>query len=202
MHAARKMSYNEFQISAWYPSGLRERSAKPLFAGSNPAHAYRFVKKIAALVLFCALGNAWGAGSSTIQNGSTVKFLYVLTVEGKVADKSVNRVPMTYVQGAGQIVPGLEEGLKGAKAGDKKHVRVPPGKGYGHIDADLMQKIPKKSIKNGSKLKIGDKVNGQIQGREVKAVIAGSDTKHFYLDLNHPLAGKTLEFDIEVIEVK
>lgn len=109
---------------------------------------------------------------------------------------------MTYVQGAGQIVPGLEEGLKGAKTGDKKHVVVPPGKGYGHTDADLVQVVPKKSIKNSSKLKIGSVVTGQIQGRAVRAVIAGTDAKNFFLDLNHPLAGKTLEFDIQIIDVK
>ena len=159
------------------------------------------MKIITAVVLFCALGNAWGAGG-VIQNGSTVTLHYVLTVEGRIADKSTDGAPMTYVQGSGQIVPGLEEALMGAKAGDKKHVKLSPGKGYGYVDGDLMQKVPKKSIKNGSKLKIGSVVNGQIQGRTVRAVIAGMDKKNFYLDLNHPLAGKVLEFDIEIIDVK
>ncbi len=145
--------------------------------------------------------NAW-AGSSTVHHGSTVSLHYTLTVDQKVVDSSVGRSPLTYIQGSSQIVTGLEEQLAGLKKGDKRRITVSPDKGYGPIFPDAYQNVPRKSIPNSKKLKVGDVVTGQFEGGPVRATILDLDKKNVALNLNHPLAGKTLEFDVEVVNVK
>ncbi len=159
-----------------------------------------FKRTVWISVLFCALGTVYGAGTSEIPSGSTVTFNYVLKVHDRIIDQSRNG-PMRYVQGSGQIVPGLEDALKYSKAGDKLHVTVPPEKGYGPVNSSLYQNVPKKSFKDYSKLKTGSVVSGQYNGIPVRATIMGIDKKNFILDLNHPLAGETLQFDIEVVRI-
>ena len=127
---------------------------------------------------------------------------YTLTVDSKVVDSSQGREPLTYVQGAGQIIPGLEEKMKGLKKGNKKRITVSPGNGYGFVNPDAYQNVSRKSFKNIKELKIGTIVNGQMKGRPVQAKVISIDKENVILDLNHPLAGKTLQFDIEVLEIK
>ena len=137
-----------------------------------------------------------------IQNGSTVTIHYTLNVDNKVVDSAIGRNSLTYVQGSGQIIPGLEEQLKDLKQGDKKHITLLPNKGYGPIDSEAFQNVPRKSFRNLKSLKIGGVVTGRYQGKPVQATILAIDKKNVVLDLNHPLAGKTLEFDVEVLEIK
>lgn len=153
-------------------------------------------------VLLFAWGHARAQGNFNVQDGSTVSIHYALTVEGRIVDQSKGRGPLRYVQGAGQIIPGLEEELRKAKVGDKKRVVVQAGKGYGQVNPDLYQTVPKKSFKDRSKLKPGSVVTGQFNGGPVHATIVGMDDKSFFLDLNHPLAGKTLQFDVEVVDIQ
>lgn len=142
------------------------------------------------------------SAANLIQNGSTVTIHYTLTVENKVVDSSVGKTPLVYVQGSGQIIPGLEEKLAGAKPGDKKRVTVPPEKGYGPVNPDAFQNVPKKSFHNYKNLKVGSLVTGNLGGRPVHATVMMMDDKNVVLDLNHPLAGKTLQFDVQVVDVK
>lgn len=137
-----------------------------------------------------------------VQNGSTVTIHYTLTVDHKVVDSSIGKKPLIYVQGLGQIIPGMEEQLKDLKQGDKKHITVPFNKGYGPINSEAFQNVPRKSFKNSKFLKVGGIVTGQYKGNPVEATIIAIDKKNVILDLNHPLAGKTLDFDVEVMEIK
>ncbi|MBI2118809.1 MAG: peptidylprolyl isomerase [Elusimicrobia bacterium] len=137
-----------------------------------------------------------------VQNGSTVAIHYTLTVDHKVVDSSIGKKPLIYVQGLGQIIPGMEEQLKDLKQGDKKHITIPAEKGYGPINSEAFQNVPRKSFKNSKFLKVGAIVTGRYKGNPVQATIIGIDKKNVILDLNHPLAGKTLEFDVEVMEIK
>lgn len=136
-----------------------------------------------------------------IKDKSTVKFHYTLTVDGEKVDSSRGREPLTYVHGEGQIVPGLERELEGLTPGDSKTVEVAPDDGYGPHRAEGMHEVPKEAFSDASELKPGDRVSGQAQGQafEARVTAVGEDT--ISLDLNHPLAGKTLEFEVEIVEV-
>jgi FKBP-type peptidyl-prolyl cis-trans isomerase SlyD len=153
---------------------------------------------ISSLVLFNFIGCK---KTSVIEKGLAVKINYTLTVDGKVVDTSEGRGPLAYVQGSGQIIPGLEEQMVGLKVGDKKQVVVPPEKAYGQLDPKALQKVPLKAFGKTDGLKIGMTVTGQNGPNRMQAKVVAIDKKEVTLDINHPLAGKTLTFDIEVVEI-
>ena len=154
------------------------------------------------VVAFC-YGEVWSEQAlPIIRNGSTVAMHYTLTVDGRVVDSSVGKNPLTYVQGTGQIIPGLEEQMQGMKKGEKKQVTVKPDKGYGPIDPDAFQVVGKKSVPNWKNVKVGAVLTGKKDGHSLQARVVAIDGDSFTLDLNHPLAGKVLQFDIQVVSVK
>ncbi|MBI4051673.1 MAG: peptidylprolyl isomerase [Elusimicrobia bacterium] len=137
-----------------------------------------------------------------IESGSTVKIHYTLTVDGSILDTSSGKEPLVYVQGAGQIIPGLEEQLKGMHTGDKAKVTISPEKGYGSIDPKAFQKVPKKAFGNQKELRVGSVVRGQQGGQQFQAVVSAVGDQDITLNLNHPLAGKTLDFEVEVVDIQ
>ena len=136
-----------------------------------------------------------------IKKDAKVTLHYTLTVEGEVVDSSDGKEPFTYQHGAGEIVPGLEEALEGMKEGDKKTISVLPEKGYGPANPEAMQKVPKTSFQGGGELAVGEMVLGQAGGHEFQARIISMTDEEVTLDLNHPMAGKTLEFQVEIVAV-
>ena len=154
----------------------------------------------AAALALGACGKA--SGPAAVTKGAAVRLNYTLSVDGRVVETSVGKEPLNYVQGSGQLMPGLEDQLEGLKAGDKKEVTVPPEKGYGLVDPAAVQKVPKAAFPNLKDLKPGVIVGGQAGGRPFKAVVKSVGDKDVTLDMNHPLAGKTLVFDVEVLDVK
>ena len=164
----------------------------------NLSKTFQRLALLALLTAFIA-----GCGKPKIQNGSTVSIHYTLTVDGQVVESSWGKEPLTFVQGSRQVMPGLEEQLAGLKQGDRRQIVVAPEKGYGPVNPQAVQKVPKKSFKDAATLKVGGVVNGQTgDGRPFRAVIVAMDAKDVTLDLNHPLAGKTLQFSVEVMDVK
>ena len=137
-----------------------------------------------------------------IKNGSKVAIHYTLTVGGKVEDTSNGRSPLEYTQGAGQIIKGLEKALEGLKAGDKKSVDIPAKDAYGEVIAEAKRRIPKTAVNNADKLKVGDIVGASNGNQSFRAVISAITENEVELDFNHPLAGKELHFDVEVVSVK
>ncbi len=135
-----------------------------------------------------------------IVKGSKVAIHYTLTVDGSVVDSSRSREPLSYVQGEGQLVPGVEAGLAGA--GDKRRLSVPPAEGYGESRAELILKAPKQAVAHLEGLAVGAVVRGEGPQGEFRAFVREIGETEVTLDLNHPLAGKTLEFDIEVVSVE
>jgi len=139
---------------------------------------------------------------SVIQEGSFVSIEYTLTDDsGSVLDTNVGKEPLTYIQGAGQIVKGLERELQGLKVGDQKKVAVQPEDGYGQPDENAFQEIPRDRIpaeaqKPGAMLvtKAPDGRTAQIRVHQVK-------DKTVVVDFNHPLAGKTLHFDVKIKDI-
>lgn len=137
-----------------------------------------------------------------IKEGSKVAIDYTLTVDGQVADTSKGRGPLEYEQGAGQIIIGLEKALAGLKPGDKKSVDVEAVEAYGEVKAEAKRRVPKTAIQNIDTLKIGDVVGASSGGQSFRAVISAIDDKEVELDFNHPLAGKKLHFEVEVVTIK
>ena len=137
-----------------------------------------------------------------IQDGSTVRFHYTLKVDGTVVDSSGENEPFEYVHGQKRIVPGLEQKLEGLEVGDKRIVTIPPEDGYGHPDPDLMHQVERAAFENSETLSVGDYVNGETPQGQFQARVAAIDDEHVTLDLNHPFAGHTLEFDVEIVEIQ
>jgi FKBP-type peptidyl-prolyl cis-trans isomerase SlyD len=138
--------------------------------------------------------------------GTTVKFNYTLTVDGKMLETSVGagKEPATVILGKHSIIPGLEDALAGMKIGEKRKVTVTPEKGYGPYHPEGVTVVPKSSFQNGAAgLKPGMMVSGHgADGRPFPAKVTKVDADSITLDMNHPLAGKTLNFDVEVLSVK
>ena len=136
-----------------------------------------------------------------IKNGSTVDVHYVGKLsDGVVFDSSEGREPLQFQVGSGQIIPGFEESLIGKKVGDKVTVTIQLEFAYGAIREDLMVKVP--LDKMPGEVEVGQSLhavgaNGQLIPVTVKEV----NEDHVVIDGNHPLAGKELTFDIEVIGV-
>jgi FKBP-type peptidyl-prolyl cis-trans isomerase SlyD len=137
-----------------------------------------------------------------IEKGSKVQFHYTLTVNGEQVESSKGGEPHVYVHGEGQIIPGLEEVLAGLAPGDKKAFRIPPEKAYGEHDPNAVQEVPKTAFQEPDQLAVGTQVNGRTgDGQAFQARVAeiGGDT--ITLDMNHPLAGETLDFEVELVTV-
>lgn len=140
---------------------------------------------------------------SIIANGKKVTLEYTLRLEDEaVISSNVGGDPLTYVHGDQQIVPGLEEALEGLSVGDSKQVTVAPEKGYGAVNPEEFQEAPKDQIPPDAQ-----KVGAQLQatfpdGRQAFPRVAEVRPETVLLDFNHPLAGRTLRFDVTVMDVQ
>src|SRR4051812_6815246 len=128
---------------------------------------------------------------------------YTLTNdEGKVIDSSSGGEPLAYIHGHGNLVPGLEKELEGKSSGDKLKVKLAPADGYGERDATLVQRVPRRSF-GGTSPKTGMQFQAQTSSGETRiATVTGIVGDMVTVDMNHPLAGETLNFDVEVTEVR
>lgn len=137
-----------------------------------------------------------------ITAGSKVKIHYTLKVENEIIDSSAGRDPLEYQQGQGMLVPGVEAGLEGAKPGDKKKLTIPAKDGYGEADPAMVITAPREAFAQMPDLKVGATVRASGPEGEFRAIVVEIAEAEVKLDLNHPLAGKTLDFDIEVVAVE
>jgi FKBP-type peptidyl-prolyl cis-trans isomerase SlyD len=164
--------------------------------------------KCAVLVLTLAIGCAAvvaqvSAAPMTIQNGSKVAFEYTLTVDGKVIDSSEGKAPLEYTQGEGKMLPGLARQLEGLKVGDEKNIEVKPEEAYGSPDPAALKEVPITKLPPEIKPEVGMILQGQDkEGRSFPARIAEVKKDSVVMDLNHPLAGKTLFFKVKIVSVK
>ncbi|MBI3458335.1 MAG: peptidylprolyl isomerase [Candidatus Rokubacteria bacterium] len=135
--------------------------------------------------------------------GSRVSLEYTLSDDdGKVLASNKGGPPLTYRQGAHEIIPGLEKALDGMHAGDAKTVTIEPADGYGHVDPTAVTEVPKEMIPPDA-LTVGTELvaRGPGGGMRVVRVKEIKDTT-VVIDLNHPLAGKTLHFDVKILDVE
>lgn len=138
-----------------------------------------------------------------VKNGYVVSLEYTLSDDkGKIIESNKGKDPLTYTQGQGQLIPGLEKELMGLNVGSEKNVKVKPEEGYGPIDPKAFREVPRENLPPEA-LKVGTTLvarNAGGQGFPVR--VHEIKEKTVVLDLNHPLAGKTLTFAVKVLDVK
>ena len=139
----------------------------------------------------------------TIHEGSKVSFDYTLTVDGQVVDSSQGRGPLEYTHGQGQIIPGLAKELEGLKVGDEKEVVVAPEDAYGEVNPEAYKEIDKASLNVDQEPKVGMLLQVTTpQGQVFPVRISEVKDDTLVLDFNHPLAGKTLNFQVKIVSVQ
>ncbi|HNP30893.1 MAG: peptidylprolyl isomerase [Nitrospira sp.] len=144
-----------------------------------------------------------GGSPMTVSEGKSISMEYTLSLENKeVLDTNVGGEPITFTQGSHQIIPGLETALDGMKAGDSKKVTVAPAEGYGEVNPEAIQEVPIDQIPPDAR-KVGMQLQGKDgQGRVVHPTVTEVKEQVVVLDFNHPLAGKTLYFDVKILDVQ
>ena len=139
-----------------------------------------------------------------INNKKVVSFHYILkNDQGEEIESSrEGESPMIYLHGAGNIIPGLEKAMEGKAAGDQFEVTVGPAEAYGERNEGAIQRVPAKHFGEGRRLKPGQLVilNTQQGPRQVTVLKVGRF--NIDVDANHPLAGQSLTFDVEVTDVR
>ncbi|CAM5539198.1 FKBP-type peptidyl-prolyl cis-trans isomerase [Rhodanobacter lindaniclasticus] len=138
-----------------------------------------------------------------IAPNAVAAFHYTLTDDqSQVIDSSAGRDPLTYLHGSGQIVPGLEKQLEGRSAGDKFTADVAPEEGYGVHHPELMQEVPRSAFQGVEDIQPGMQFQGRGPQGEINVTVTRVENDKVFIDGNHPLAGKTLHFAIEVTDVR
>ena len=139
-----------------------------------------------------------------IQNNSAVSFHYSLTDdEGNSIDSSEGQEPLGYLHGAGNIIPGLEKALEGKSTGDSLTVAVEAAEGYGEVQKELIQEVPREAFQGIDSIELGMQFEAQTgQGGSVPVTVIEVTDKIITVDGNHPLAGKNLNFDVTIEEVR
>jgi FKBP-type peptidyl-prolyl cis-trans isomerase SlyD len=139
----------------------------------------------------------------SIKQDSVVILHYTLKDDdAKVIDSSASGDPLAYLHGHGNLVPGLERELEGKDAGDKLSVKVTPADGYGEYSKDLVQRVPRRSLRGLSKITVGMRLHAQTEGGQRAVTVTHVAGDMITLDGNHPLAGKNLNFDVDIVEVR
>jgi len=138
-----------------------------------------------------------------IAERTVASFHYTLTNDaGTVIDSSAGRSPLAYLHGAGNIVPGLEKEMLGRQVGDVFNVVVGPEEGYGMPNPMMIQVVPREAFQGVETLEVGMEFQAQTPQGPMSVAIASIDGDEVTVDGNHPLAGKTLHFAIEVTAVR
>lgn len=137
-----------------------------------------------------------------VQNGDSVKVNYTGRLEdGSVFDSSLNegREPLAAVLGQGQLIKGFESGLMGMSIGDKKTIEIEPEDAYGQVVEGMVSEVPLENLPQG--VNVGDQLQGMTERGPITVVVKEVLEKSALVDANHPLAGKKLIFDLELISI-
>ncbi|MDG1819724.1 MAG: peptidylprolyl isomerase [Porticoccaceae bacterium] len=140
----------------------------------------------------------------TIKENSAVSFHYTLTDDaGQEIDSSAGKDPLAYLHGAGNIIPGLENALEGKAVGDQLNVAVTAEEGYGPVQQELIQDVPRTAFQGVESIEIGMQFEAQTgQGGAVPVTVTAVTDETVTVDGNHPLAGKALNFDVTIEDVR
>jgi peptidylprolyl isomerase len=138
-----------------------------------------------------------------VENGKFVRVNYKGTLEnGDIFDTTEGDLPLELQMGSGQVIKGFEDALMGMSLNDKKAFTIDPEDAYGQRIEGYVQTIPRKEVPPDMALEKGDFIGIQTpDGQQIPALITHLDDDKMVLDLNHPLAGKTLTFEVEVVGI-
>jgi len=141
---------------------------------------------------------------SKVKDGNTVKVHYTGTLkDGSVFDTSAEREPLEFKLGEGQLIPGFEKAVIGMEEGESTKIDIPVEEAYGEAREDLIINVPKDQLPEDVEPEVGMQLQvNQPDGQPVPVRIAEITDEELKLDANHPLAGKDLSFEIEVVEIK
>ncbi len=137
------------------------------------------------------------------KDGDTVKVHYKGRLDDDtVFDSSEGRDPLSFDIGGGKVIPGFEEGIKGMSVGDKKTITIPPEEAYGPHNENMTAKVKKDQFPENITAEVGQQLQMQQPDQTtINVVITAIDGDEVTLDANHPLAGKTLIFDLELVAI-
>ena len=140
-----------------------------------------------------------------VRDEVVVSMTYGLTVDGELIDSSENIEGdvIDFIQGLGQIIPGLEAAMYGMKVGQAKQVKVEPAQAYGEVDNDAFVWVPSEDFPDTIPVELGTVFEMREEdGETLLAKIIEIKDEQVHVDLNHPLAGKMLEFDVKVVGLR
>jgi peptidylprolyl isomerase len=135
-----------------------------------------------------------------VKQGDRVKIHYTGRFpDGTVFDSSREREPLEFEAGSAELIPGVSNAVVGMSEGEQRTVSVPPVEGYGERDEQMVQEVPCADLPEG--VTVGDALRAQAGDQEFQVWVKELDDEKAVIDGNHPLAGHTLEFELEVVEV-
>ena len=138
-----------------------------------------------------------------IKKNDVVSLSYSLkNSDGIELGKAGAEEAMNYLHGAGNIVRGLEEAIENLKVGDKKDVIVPPEKGYGDVDPKLLLKVDRSNFPKDMDIKPGMQFSSEMGGKDNVFTVEGVDGDQVNVNGNHPLAGQTLHYDVDIKDIR
>ncbi len=136
------------------------------------------------------------------QNSVVLMDYTVKDDEGNMIDTSAGQEPLAFILGMGNIIPGLEKAFVGKQKGDAFVVRVKPEDGYGERDDSLIEIVPRAQFSGIKDLRVGMQLQAQTDEDMMVVTVVKLTDKEVTVDANHPLAGKILNFDVKVVEVR
>jgi peptidylprolyl isomerase len=144
-----------------------------------------------------------GDAMTRAKAGDTVRVHYTGKLEdGSVFDSSENREPLEFTIGAGQVIPGFEAAVTGMATGESKSATIPPEEGYGPRRKEMMAVVDREQLPDDLDVSVGQRLQvQQSDGRQLVVSVADIADETVTLDANHELAGKTLTFDLQLVEV-
>ena len=142
--------------------------------------------------------------SLSIDDNIVASIHYKLTNnEGEILDSSEGNDPLTYLHGAGNLIPGLEKELKGKSPGDSMQVKVAPEEGYGPVHDGLIDVVPKTAFQGVDTIEPGMAFEAQgADGQSRRIVVTQVNGDDVTVDANHPLAGVELNFDVQIMDLR
>ena len=141
--------------------------------------------------------------SDTVQDHLIVKLDYTLTIEEEIMEDTSDGEPIEFIQGIGQIIPGLEEALYGMKVGEEKTIEIQPDDAYGDYDPDSQEVAKKDEFSEEIPLDVGTFLDlRDDEGEVLSAQVIEADEETVTLDFNHPLAGEVLTFEVKISSLR
>ena len=139
----------------------------------------------------------------TVEDGVVVSMEYTLHVDGELLDSSDGQGPLQFLAGYGNIIPGLEEEMRGMKIGDSKDVVVEPKNGYGEFDDEAFMKVPRTDFPKDMPMEVDTELTVRDEeGNSRYARVDSIEDENVTLNFNHPLAGDELHFHVKVVALR